>query len=293
MTALIANLFLYLFQQIKDLQDQLEAEQYFARLYKTQSNELREELEDRTRQNQEVEEDRTSLLHQLQIAVARADSEALARSIAEETVADLEKEKTMKELELKDLISKHRSELTGKETALQALRDTEVELNNKLTNKISELEEMIEQNKKMQEEVTKYKTDQQEIEKLKAKLKNETLLKQQAVNKLAEIMNRRDNVIPGKQKNKVNASSQPELKKKEKEFRRLQQEFKQEREKYNQLTLKYQELENQIFEERQVGFNFIIPDFFHPRSCLSLDLQDFCDSEDYFKNLFVGNIEEY
>lgn len=206
---------------------------------------------------QEVEEDRSSLLHQLQIAVARADSEALARSIAEETVADLEKEKTMKELESKDLSSKHRNEITAKEAALQALRDTEVELNNKLTNKISELEEMIEQNKKMQDEVTKYKTDQQEIEKLKAKLKNETLLKQQAVNKLAEIMNRRDGVIPGKQKSKANASSQPELKKKEKEFRRLQQEFKQEREKYNQLTLKYQELENQIFEERQVSFSFV------------------------------------
>lgn len=243
---------------MKEIQDQLEAEQYFARLYKTQSNEAKEELEDRSRQLQEVEEDRSSLLHQLQIAVARADSEALARSIAEETVADLEKEKTMKELESKDLISKHRNDITAKETALQALRDTEVELNNKLTNKISELEEMIEQNKKMQTELTKYKIDQDEIEKLKAKLKNETLLKQTAVNKLAEIMNRRDGVIPGKQKNKVSASLQPELKKKEKEFRRLQQELKQERDKFNQMTQKFQELENQLFEEKQVSFLFRI-----------------------------------
>ena len=37
------------------------------------------------------------------------------------------------------------------------------------------------------------------------------------VNKLAEIMNRRDGVIPGKQKTKNSASSNAELKKKEKE----------------------------------------------------------------------------
>lgn len=58
------------------------------------------------------------MAHQLQIALARADSEALARSIAEETVADLEKEKTMKELELKDLLAKHRADIAAKDSSL-------------------------------------------------------------------------------------------------------------------------------------------------------------------------------
>ena len=49
----------------------------------------------------ELEEERSSIAHQLQLSLARADSEALARAIAEETVAELEKEKTMKELEIK------------------------------------------------------------------------------------------------------------------------------------------------------------------------------------------------
>lgn len=66
----------------------------------------------------ELEEERGSLAHQLQIALARADSEALARSIAEETVADLEKEKTMKELELKDLLAKHRADIAGRDSTL-------------------------------------------------------------------------------------------------------------------------------------------------------------------------------
>lgn len=73
---------------------------------------------------QELEEERDSLAHQLQIALARADSEALARSIAEETVADLEKEKTMKELEHKDLLAKHRSELVNKEMVLNSVSIT-------------------------------------------------------------------------------------------------------------------------------------------------------------------------
>jgi len=70
---------------------------------------------------QELEEERRSLAHQLQIALVQADSEALARSIAEETVADFEKEKTMKELEHKNLLAKHRSELANKENVLNSV----------------------------------------------------------------------------------------------------------------------------------------------------------------------------
>lgn len=239
--------------QMKELQDQLEAEQYFSRLYKTQSSELREEMEEKTRDIQDMEDEKSSMFHQLQLAVARADSEALARSIAEETVADLEKEKTMKELELKDLIAKHRNDMSSRETQIQALRDTENELNTKLSIKTSELEELMNQIKKLQEDLLKARADQLEIEKLQAKLKNETLLKQTAVNKLAEIMNRRDGVIPGKQKTKGSASSSAELKKKEKESRRLQLELTQERDKFNQMMLKYQDIQNQLLEERQVS----------------------------------------
>lgn len=64
---------------MKELQEQVEAEQVFSTLYKTHSNELKEELEEKSRHIQEMEEERESLVHQLQIALARADSEALAR----------------------------------------------------------------------------------------------------------------------------------------------------------------------------------------------------------------------
>lgn len=90
-------------------------------LYKTQVRELREEVDEKSRQVIELEEERTSLTHQLQLAVGRADSEALARSIAEETVAELEKEKTVKELEIHDLLSRHSAEVAEKDSALNAV----------------------------------------------------------------------------------------------------------------------------------------------------------------------------
>ncbi len=111
--------------QMRELQDQLEAEQYFSTLYKTQVTELREEVDEKTKQVHfpsstsnyelpltvsdlqvsELEDERASITHQLQLSLARADSEALARAIAEETVAEMEKEKTMKELEIKGMKS--------------------------------------------------------------------------------------------------------------------------------------------------------------------------------------------
>lgn len=79
---------------------------------------MKEEMEEKSKLLMELEEEKSSLTQQVQLAVARADTEALARSIAEETVTDLEKEKTMKELEMKDIIAKHRSEVVTKDTSI-------------------------------------------------------------------------------------------------------------------------------------------------------------------------------
>lgn len=238
--------------QMKELQDQLEAEQYFSTLYKTQANELREDLDEKIRSTQELEEERGSLVHQLQIALARADSEALARSIAEETVADLEKEKTMKELELKDLLAKHRTELSNKDASFNNLKERESEFlkqNEQLTSQIEDLNLQIQ---RLQDDI-RHKAENGDIEKLTARLKTEQLLKLQAVNKLHEILNRKD-INTTKGKNKVSSA---ELRRKEKDCRKLEQELKQEREKYGQLAAKWQ-------KDLQVKNNLLILDFSKP-----------------------------
>ncbi len=58
---------------------------------------------------------RDSIGAQLQLALAKADSEQLARSIAEEQLSDVEKEKTMLELELKEALARHRDEVSKKD----------------------------------------------------------------------------------------------------------------------------------------------------------------------------------
>ena len=54
--------------------------------------------------------------------MTKADSEQLARSIAEEQYSDLEKEKIMKELEIKDMMARHKQELGDKEATISSVR---------------------------------------------------------------------------------------------------------------------------------------------------------------------------
>lgn len=65
--------------------------------------------------------------------------------------------------------------------------------------------------------------------------RNVPALTHQAVNKLAEIMNRKDMKLDQKKK-----GSTADLRKKEKENRKLQLELNQEKEKFNHMAIKYQ-----------------------------------------------------
>lgn len=67
----------------------------------------------------------------------------------------------------------------------------------------------------------------------------------QAVNKLAEIMNRKDMKLDRKKKD-----SSTDLRKKEKENRKLQLELNQEKEKFNHMAIKYQK---ELSEMQAVG----------------------------------------
>ena len=86
------------------------------------------------------------------------------------------------------------------------------------------------------------------------------MLKQQAVNKLAEIMNRKD--FNKKDRRAESKATSAELRKKEKDNRRLQQELTMEKEKFNQMVAKMQRdgneanaTINEIEQERCVSRN--------------------------------------
>lgn len=205
-------------------------------------------MDEKTRLQQELVEERSSLVHQLQLSLARGDSEALARSIAEETVADLEKERTMKELEYKDGVAKHHQELSAKEQIMNRLKDTEAELKKSLEQCVKEKDDATKRVQELQDKLNKAQCNAEEIEKLSRKLKTEQLLKEQAISKLSQILNRKDITFGGKTKNKTSSA---DLRKKEKDCRRLQQELTHEREKYGQLTAKWQK----DLQDLQVSFS--------------------------------------
>ncbi|XP_062426195.1 rho-associated protein kinase 1 [Rhea pennata] len=232
--------------QMRELQDQLEAEQYFSTLYKTQVKELKEEIDEKNKETQrkmqELQNERETLTTQLDLAETKAESEQLARALLEEQYFELSQES-------KKAASRHRQEITDKDSIIRRLEET----NNTLTKDVdlitkenSEISEKI----KKQEEEYKMKKEE-EINNIRMhyekSINTERTLKTQAVNKLAEIMNRKDFKIDRKKAN------MQDLRKKEKENRKLQLELNQEKEKFNQMVVKYQkelnEMQAQLAEE--------------------------------------------
>jgi Rho-associated protein kinase 2 len=253
--------------QRKELEEQLEAEQYFSTLYKTQVRELQAELDEGKDRSCDLEREREGLGFQLQQAHLRADNEARARRVAEEDIAELEKEKMMIELELKEMNSKFKSDARNLEMQLVGMKDTEGDLlqkidllskdNNELQYKVKELQDeldLVSNNPPPAPvQLSPIQDVQFELDKMKKMLSNERLLKQQAVNKLAEIMNRKD--FNKKDRRAESKATSAELRKKEKENRRLQQELTMEKEKFNQMVGKYtkdlQDLQATLYEESQ------------------------------------------
>nr|XP_032648232.1 rho-associated protein kinase 2 isoform X4 [Chelonoidis abingdonii] len=244
--------------QMKELQDQLEAEQYFSTLYKTQVRELKEECEEKTKlckemqqKIQELQDERDSLAAQLEITLTKADSEQLARSIAEEQYSDLEKEKIMKELEIKEMMARHKQELTEKDATIGSLEEANRTLTSDVANLANEKEELNNKLKEVQEQIARLKEEEINTAIIKTQfekqLLNERTLKIQAVNKLAEILNRKDPVKRG---------ADTDVRRKEKENKKLHMELKSEREKLTQMMIKYQkeinEMQAQIAEESQI-----------------------------------------
>ncbi|GFN77047.1 rho-associated protein kinase [Plakobranchus ocellatus] len=243
--------------QMTELQEQLEAETYFSSLYKTQVKELKEEVEEKNKQIHDLSSDIQNMLQekdslgtQLQLALAKADSEQLARQIAEEQLSDVEKEKTMLELEIKELMSRHKNDLNKKEALISALEDTKRGYGSDIERLQQEKDDLNNRIKKLSDDLLQSKNTEED--KLRRQLEDEKLKKIQAVNKLAEIMNRKEYSQPGRG---GRGKAEAELKRKEKDYRKVQQELTMEREKYNKMVEKMQrdvlEAQQSVYEESQ------------------------------------------
>lgn len=239
---------------LKELQEQLEAEQYFSSLYKSQVKEIKEELEEKSKQAEKISEERTSLVHQLDVELAKNESLNTARKSAEERLAALEKQQALRELDYKDTEHKLKNELKSLELIVSQQQEKETELLKSVDILSREKDDLNRRIHELTQEMNQYmnRVSLEKFEQLQRELAHEKTLKTQAVNKLAEIMNRKDMNMNGKKSSKASAS---DLRRKEKECRRLQQELSGERDKYNQAVSRLQkelyELQAQLYEETQ------------------------------------------
>ncbi|XP_036003220.1 rho-associated protein kinase 2 isoform X3 [Fundulus heteroclitus] len=233
--------------QLKELKDQLEAEQSFTTLYKTQIHELKDEADEKNKMYKELQqrlaeyqEERKSLVSRLESSLKELDSEQLARSHVEEQYSLLEKEKIMKELEIDDMMARHKQELSEKEATIGSLEKSNRTLTEDVANLASEKGELNNQLKELQQELQKAQGMKEELENQKSSLEKqihvERTLKTQAVNKLAEVMNKRIDTGRGGAR-----SVDSEVHKKEKANRKLQQELTKERQHLNTVIFKYQQ----------------------------------------------------
>lgn len=195
---------------------ELETEQHFASLYKNQIKEMKEEIE-------EKQKDFMSTKQNLELTVSRLQVEIASKKLAEETISSLERDRDMKEFELNSL----RNNCDSKDKSIELLRQQETVLSKQLNDLTQEKNAQIES---LREELDSQKN---KLELLQKQLNQEKLLKLQAVNKLAEIMYRKD----PKKSNKDNSY---ELRKREKECRKLQQNLTTERERLDQTVSRLQ-----------------------------------------------------
>ncbi|VDK62999.1 unnamed protein product, partial [Onchocerca ochengi] len=108
-------------RQLEDVREQFDTESSFVNIYKTEMNALNEELLEKTRRLEQLEEHQRREEERTRDMLAHLESERLARRIAEENLSTTDKEKTMLEVEVRQLVQRHEKELAAKDAAIQLI----------------------------------------------------------------------------------------------------------------------------------------------------------------------------
>lgn len=195
---------------------ELETEQNFASLYKNQLEEMKEEMEERQKELNQHK-------HNLELTMSRLQSEVTSRKVIEDRLLDLERERVLKEQEISDL----KTICDSRDKSINLMRQQEQNLSQQLSDLTNEMTTRLES---VQKELD---GNNEKFDAMQRQLNQEKLLKLQAVNKLAEIMYRKD----PKKSSKENSY---ELRKREKECRKLQQNLTTERERFDQTVARLQ-----------------------------------------------------
>merc|ERR1712242_497403 len=131
--------------QRKELEDQLEAETCFSGLYKTQVRELQEEVDEGKTKIEELLIDRNEIEGKLNGILMRNEQESMSKALIDQKMGELEKDKMMRELEVKEIMTWDRSELRNLEIQLSTMKDNESDLLGRIDQICKERDEMSQQ----------------------------------------------------------------------------------------------------------------------------------------------------
>uniref|UniRef100_A0A1X7V8G1 non-specific serine/threonine protein kinase n=1 Tax=Amphimedon queenslandica TaxID=400682 RepID=A0A1X7V8G1_AMPQE len=174
------------------------------------------------------------------------------KAAAEAKLADFEREKMMIELDIKEIIARHKTEVTERMAWSSKMKDQLIIMENKLNQKNLENEQLQDNLKRALIRLDDYQTFDEtrddEIKKMSKQLETEKMMKKEAINKLTRIMLERKS-LPNVKKPEPRRAH-------EREIRKLRGELQQETQKYKRVVEKYQqqleEIQRQIQEETQM-----------------------------------------
>uniref|UniRef100_A0A8B9Z3F9 non-specific serine/threonine protein kinase n=1 Tax=Buteo japonicus TaxID=224669 RepID=A0A8B9Z3F9_9AVES len=136
-------------QEINTLLEAKRLLEFELTLYKTQVKELKEEIDEKNKETQrkmqELQNEKETLTTQLDLAETKAESERLARALLEEQYFELSQES-------KKAASRHRQEMTDKDSIIRRLEET----NNTLT---KDVDLITKENSEINEKIKKQEED--------------------------------------------------------------------------------------------------------------------------------------
>ncbi|VDN07030.1 unnamed protein product [Thelazia callipaeda] len=213
-------------RQLEDVREQFDTESSFVNIYKTEMNALNEELLEKTRRLEQLEDHQKREEERTRDALAQLESERLARRIAEENLSTTDKEKTMLEVEVRQLVQRHEKELAAKDAAIQLISQKEDELQQSLQSAQSELRSLSERD-------SSRASPEESIRDLKNQLEHEKVMKTTAINKLEEVMAQRQ-ANEAFKKGKISRS---DARRREKKIAELEKDLRMERQKYEERVM--------------------------------------------------------
>jgi len=178
--------------KIIDYEEQVEVESKFSVLYRTQMNELKDEINELTDKLRQVthdqtslEEERDNLLKQLEITNVKLKTESLNLNLLQEQCAELEKEKNIMIIEVEALHTDFNGRLALLDSEINTFRDRYEKCQYDLEQAIKDRDAM---SNKLQPVIDQLHELERQTTELRKKAEDERTKKEAAVKKLQEIV---------------------------------------------------------------------------------------------------------